>query len=444
MTNLGTIRERFGALRRRGVCAAMAAVAGGLGLVPAAAATGGEGSGAFVRSQACDSGMRSTLEAAVRAYRPAGDRGPTVFLVAAVHIGDASYYNELQTFLDAQDVVLFEGVRAPRSGEDSRWTAETDDHQRALVSERRAALLSRWIQRHRRAHGALPASLDEIDVPGEMLQPALIDAWGNPFVYGVVDESERGPAAWVMSLGADGRLGGEGLDADIVVSPDFMRKWEMPTARAQGIQQELADALGLAFQGSVMDHDAPNWRNSDVSMDVIAERFREVEADRSGEAFLNVMSGGGLSGRMATVAVRLIGASPRMREVFKAMIVETLADAERAMASQPAAMQRMMQVILHDRDEVVLHDIGRVLEESGRYGSIAVIYGAAHLPGVEKGLRERFGYTPVATKWVPAIRVDLEAAGFSEREAQMMLRTMRSSLERQLRRGERGRGDRGG
>ncbi len=439
--NLRTICERFGAQRRRVACAAMAMVAGGLGLVPAAAASGGEGS--FIRSQACESGMRSTLEAAVRAYRPEGDRGPTVFLVAAVHIGDASYYNELQTFLDAQDVVLFEGVRASRSGEDSRWTAETDDHQRALVSERRAALLSRWIQRHRRAHGALPASLDEIDVPGEMLQPALIDAWGNPFLFGVVDEGEA-PAAWVMSLGADGRLGGEGVYADIVVSPDYTKRWEVPTARAQGIQQELADALGLSFQGSVMRHDAPNWRNSDVSMDVIAERFREVEADRSGEAFLNVMSGGGLSGRMATVAVRLIGASPRMREVFKAMIVETLADAERAMASQPAAMQRMMQVILHDRDEVVLHDIGRVLEESGRYGSIAVIYGAAHLPGVEKGLRERFGYTPVATKWVPAIRVDLEAAGFSEREAQMMLRTMRSSLERQLRRGERGRGDRGG
>ncbi|MCC5785347.1 MAG: type II secretion system protein GspG [Phycisphaerales bacterium] len=434
--NLRTIRERFGAQRRRVVCAAMAMVAGGLGLAPVAVA-GEEGSGSFIRSQACESGMRSTLEAAVRAYRPAGDRGPTVFLVAAVHIGDASYYNELQTFLDAQDVVLFEGVRAPRSGEDSRWSAETDDQQRAMVSERRAALLSRWIQRHRRAHGELPGTLGAIDVPSEMLQPALIDAWGNPFLYGVVDEGEA-PAAWVMSLGADGSLGGEGVDADIVVSPDFTKRWEAPTRRAQGIQQELADALGLSFQGSVMHHDAPNWRNSDVSMDVIAERFREVEADRSGEAFLNIMSGGGLSGRMATVAVRLIGASPRMREVFKAMIVETLADAERAMAAQPAAMQRMMQVILHDRDEVVLNDIGRVLEESGRYGSIAVIYGAAHLPGVEKGLKERYGYKPVATKWIPAIRVDLEAAGFSEREAQMMLRTMRSSLERQLRRGERG------
>lgn len=52
------------------------------------------------------------LEVALRAFKPARGRGPTVWLVGVTHLGTAEYYARLQRFLDAQGLVLFEGVGA--------------------------------------------------------------------------------------------------------------------------------------------------------------------------------------------------------------------------------------------------------------------------------------------------------------------------------------------
>ncbi len=52
------------------------------------------------------------LEIAVRKFVPTGQPGPTVWLVGTSHVGDPTYYRALQKHLDAQTVVLFEGVNA--------------------------------------------------------------------------------------------------------------------------------------------------------------------------------------------------------------------------------------------------------------------------------------------------------------------------------------------
>lgn len=52
------------------------------------------------------------LEIAVRKFVPIGKAGPTVWLVGTSHVGDPAYYRALQKHLDAQTVVLFEGVNA--------------------------------------------------------------------------------------------------------------------------------------------------------------------------------------------------------------------------------------------------------------------------------------------------------------------------------------------
>ena len=48
----------------------------------------------------------------MRAFTPAHGNGPTVWLVAVTHVGTPDYYAQLQGFLDAQPLVLFEGVGA--------------------------------------------------------------------------------------------------------------------------------------------------------------------------------------------------------------------------------------------------------------------------------------------------------------------------------------------
>jgi hypothetical protein len=50
------------------------------------------------------------LQVAVRKFAPAGKSGPAIWLVGAAHIGETNYYQALQKHLDAQPLVLFEGV----------------------------------------------------------------------------------------------------------------------------------------------------------------------------------------------------------------------------------------------------------------------------------------------------------------------------------------------
>ncbi len=52
------------------------------------------------------------LQIAVRKFLPAHRREPAVWLVGACHVGEPGYYQSLQDQLDAQTLVLYEGVNA--------------------------------------------------------------------------------------------------------------------------------------------------------------------------------------------------------------------------------------------------------------------------------------------------------------------------------------------
>lgn len=65
-------------------------------------------------------------------------------------------------------------------------------------------------------HGRVPETLDELlakDGPGPYARPAdLLDHWGAPFYYRVLDSKS---AALIFTLGRDGLPGGSGADADL-------------------------------------------------------------------------------------------------------------------------------------------------------------------------------------------------------------------------------------
>jgi hypothetical protein len=50
------------------------------------------------------------LQIALRKFVPAQKSGPAVWLAGVMHVGDPEYYHALQQFLDAQTVVLYEGI----------------------------------------------------------------------------------------------------------------------------------------------------------------------------------------------------------------------------------------------------------------------------------------------------------------------------------------------
>ncbi len=50
------------------------------------------------------------LQIALRKFVPARHRGPAIWLAGTMHVGEPDYYRAVQSFLDAQTVVLYEGV----------------------------------------------------------------------------------------------------------------------------------------------------------------------------------------------------------------------------------------------------------------------------------------------------------------------------------------------
>src|SRR4030095_6611295 len=64
------------------------------------------------------------LEIALRRFIPPDGRGPLIWLAGASHLGESNYYAGLQLFLDAQPLVLFEGIGA--GSKKNRATAEDD------------------------------------------------------------------------------------------------------------------------------------------------------------------------------------------------------------------------------------------------------------------------------------------------------------------------------
>jgi hypothetical protein len=52
------------------------------------------------------------LQIALHKFVPARHRGPAIWLVAVMHVGEPDYYRALQSFLDTQTVVLYEGINA--------------------------------------------------------------------------------------------------------------------------------------------------------------------------------------------------------------------------------------------------------------------------------------------------------------------------------------------
>lgn len=56
------------------------------------------------------------LQVAARKLVPTNGSGPVIWLTGASHIGETNYYAQLQRHLDAQKLVLFEGIHAGRKG----------------------------------------------------------------------------------------------------------------------------------------------------------------------------------------------------------------------------------------------------------------------------------------------------------------------------------------
>jgi hypothetical protein len=97
----------------------------------------------------------------------------------------------------------------------------------------------------------------------------------------------------------------------------------------------------------------------------------------------------------------------------------------------PGGVGAMMDVIIKDRNQVVMDDLARAIKEPG-IRTVAIIYGAGHLPDMEKRLADQLGYHETGEKWFTAIDVDLAKTGMSAAEVKQVRELIRTTIKRQI------------
>lgn len=427
-------------ISRSGVLALAVAMAGIVSLPVAAAQP--EQAQRWIRVVDDNANNKVSLQVAARSFKREGDER-VIWLASAVHVGDRSYYRALQESLDTKDVVLYEGVKPPGAGRHDHDLGATDED-KADATKKRLRFLGVAVKMHESARGQLPASLTDLTTPsakGETLDEriaplvaaSMTDAWDRSIIYSlrVADAADEAVEAGfdLISLGADGQPGGEGIAADIRLSDQKpISDAEIPDQSEGGIQQQLAGALGLVFQLDAMDHSGANWRNSDLSVDQVTERITGSGGDA--DELFQTLGGQSFGAKVAGTLLRFIGSNQMFSTLAKAMMVEVLGQADELMDVMPGEMGRIMDVIVKDRNQVVLDDLVGVLEHEPDKKDIAVIYGAGHMADLEARLAE-LGFAEDKAVWFNAITVDLNKTGMSRQQTDSLRTMLRDSIKDQ-------------
>ena len=134
----------------------------------------------FLRATTAADGSR-TLELASRSYRRTDGTGPTITLVGAVHIADASFYAAKQAELDGHDLVLFEGVRSTGMGD---IPASLDDAAKATATVKRLRFLAQLAVAARERSGRFAVDFASLARDsgrlGDYVARSTADGWGRP------------------------------------------------------------------------------------------------------------------------------------------------------------------------------------------------------------------------------------------------------------------------
>jgi len=308
------------------------------------------------------------LQIVSRRFTPARGKGPSVWLVGASHIGESNYYAALQKRLDAQTLVLYEGV-----GEHSRRTR-------------------------------LPRARAPAPFRREVSKAATNNA-----------------------------------------------------AEEYSLQDTMAKSLGLVFQLQAMDYDRTNFFNSDLTLAELRSLMQpgrptaakpnagtakpgrprapapsdDDDSNTSLQQLLGAMDGSSTFGAIMKGMMQLIGSSPRLQALTKLAFIEVLGAIKfdpGNMKGLPPDMQELMHVLIVERNKVVVADLKAELQRARPGQSIAIFYGAGHLPDLELRLKKEFRLRPVEDVWLPAFSVNTAKAGLSNFEMTFLRSMVRSQL----------------
>lgn len=388
----------------------------------------------FIRSTSNDDDGTVQLEIAVRKFVPRDGDGPAVWLAGAVHIGDAAYYEALQDHLDGADLVLYEGVGRPELFS----VNATDDASRVLRTKLGFRATQELIGHFASLAGGMPNSIadvrevlaEENSVAANYLFHATTDGWGNAVLF-----ARENDAITLTSLGADGALGGEGFNEDINFLIEGIEPGGNESSEITDLQQTLARAFGVVFQMNGIDYDRPHFYASDMSeADLIAAMEARGLGGEGGQSLIEAIGGPNAQAMgMMQMLAGFIEQSPRMQHLARFMMIEVLSQDDLMEAAMNQNGSGMFEIIIDDRNQVVIDDLKAVLEAQGSLRSISIFYGVGHFDDLAERMDEQLDYVPTEVViWLPAMRADLGELGMSPAMVDRMKDTMRTTLRRAM------------
>ena len=186
------------------------------------------------------------------------------------------------------------------------------------------------------------------------------------------------------------------------VDPGKLPK-DRPTSGVSMVQTFMKGQLDLEFQLDVVNYGAKNF----VHADMTAKQFQKAQMDR-GESLFTLMFKM-MREEMAREKKGQRAADVSLGELLRALLSPSRAvNLKYIFARQFNEMERLTagldgkegSAILTDRNTVAL----KVLEKELKAGkkSLAIFYGAAHMPDLEKRMIEKMGFERKGARWMTA------------------------------------------
>jgi hypothetical protein len=298
-----------------------------------------------------------------------------------MHLGEPEYYRDLQRFLDAQTVVLYEGIN-------------TDTHPRHVPGSSQHSAVN-----------AVPAAR-----PGPTPRP-------------------RAPA---LSPGAGG---GEGAGSRPAADASFSMQSALANALGLVFQLDAIDYDRTNFLNSdlsVAEIQQLMAASASAAPSRSGQPGQPARGNATFDALLQVMDGTSFLGSLVKVGIQFIGASPKLQALTKLSLIEAVGELKgdfSTMRGMPPDLSQLVRVLIQARNEHVIGDLKTELSLVPRRGSIAIFYGAGHLEDMEKRVTGELHYVPADDVWFTAFAVDCQKANLSPAEVRFTRSLVKSQME---------------
>jgi len=314
-----------------------------------------------------------------------------IWLTGVTHVGDVAYYEALQKHLDAQEIVLFEGVgeRPPKP-----------------VKEEEAGASGR--KKMHSVQGTLADSL------GLVFQLESIDYHRDHFENSDLSVSQ---IRWLLSGGEEADLPERGSG-------------RLSESRARPAPPESTKPRGAADttereEPSLQPGPKPQAgkkaraKASSTAPEAVVEKKESSQSAEQFDRLLGMMDGSSAMGAMVDSMLRFIGSSPKLKAITRLMFIEVLGGLKGDLANTqaiPPELREVIEVLIRSRNKEVIKDLKRQLDKPQPPKSISVFYGAGHMDDLERRLRQELDYRPGEDEWFEAFSVNTREAGINAAE----------------------------